>query len=155
MNNTTGRILIAGTASGCGKTSVVCALLRAFQKRGLSLAACKCGPDYIDPLFHERILGIPSENLDLFFHTPKVQRRLFQKHGEGKDLVVAEGVMGYYDGLRCSDPEGSTSEIAAALNLPSSLSFLAGEWDIRYCPFEGVSGLPREPGRFGRWSSMG
>ena len=118
MNNTTGRILIAGTASGCGKTSVVCALLRAFQKRGLSLAACKCGPDYIDPLFHERILGIPSENLDLFFHTPKVQRRLFQKHGEGKDLVVAEGVMGYYDGLRCSDPEGSTSEIAAALNLP-------------------------------------
>lgn len=118
MNNTTGRILIAGTASGCGKTSIVCALLRAFQKRGLSLAACKCGPDYIDPLFHERILGIPSENLDLFFHTPKVQRRLFQKHGEGKDLVVAEGVMGYYDGLRCSDPEGSTSEIAAALNLP-------------------------------------
>ena len=53
MNNTTGRILIAGTASGCGKTSVVCALLRAFQKRGLSLAACKCGPDYIDPLFWE------------------------------------------------------------------------------------------------------
>ena len=76
-----------------------------------------------------------QKNLDLFFHTPKVQRRLFQKHGEGKDLVVAEGVMGYYDGLRCSDPEGSTSEIAAALNLPSSLSFLAGEWDIRYCPF--------------------
>ncbi len=84
MNNTTGRILIAGTASGCGKTSVVCALLRAFQKRGLSLAACKCGPDYIDPLFHERILGIPSENLDLFFHTPRYSGGCFRSMEKGK-----------------------------------------------------------------------
>ena len=57
----TGRLLIAGTGSGCGKTSIVCGLLRAYQKRGLALAACKCGPDYIDPLFHEKVLGIPSE----------------------------------------------------------------------------------------------
>ena len=84
---------LAAPRSGEGKTAVAVALMRALVRRGLAVQGCKCGPDYNDPLFHERILGIPSENLDLFFHTPKVQRRLFQKHGEGKDLVVAVGVM--------------------------------------------------------------
>lgn len=112
------KFLVAGTGSGCGKTSIVCALLRAFQRQGLSLAACKCGPDYIDPLFHEKVLGIPSENLDLFFHSADVQKRLFYRHSCGKDLTIAEGVMGYYDGMHFSDPEGSTSEIARELDLP-------------------------------------
>lgn len=112
------KFLVAGTGSGCGKTSIVCALLRAFQRRGLSLAACKCGPDYIDPLFHEKVLGIPSENLDLFFHPADVQKRLFYRHSCGKDLTIAEGVMGYYDGMHFSDPKGSTSEIAQVLDMP-------------------------------------
>lgn len=115
---TRGRLLIAGTGSGCGKTSIVCAILRAFQRRGMSLAACKCGPDYIDPLFHEKVLGIPSENLDLFFHSPDVQKELLEHHSQGKDLTVAEGVMGYYDGTNFSDVTGSTSEIARVLNMP-------------------------------------
>ena len=60
------RILIGGTCSGCGKTTVSSALLRAFQRRGLSLCAFKCGPDYIDPMFHQAALQLPSYNLDLF-----------------------------------------------------------------------------------------
>ena len=61
------RILIAGTGSGCGKTTVTSAVLRALQRRGVPLRAFKCGPDYIDPMFHTAVLGIPSRNLDLFF----------------------------------------------------------------------------------------
>ncbi len=116
-----GRLLIAGTASGCGKTSIVCGLLRAYQRRRLFPVACKCGPDYIDPLFHENVLGIPSENLDLFFHTAETQKRLLARHSRGKDLVIAEGVMGYYDGMSLESPRGSTSEIAAALQMPVAL----------------------------------
>ena len=61
------RLLVAAPASGSGKTTVTCALLRAFQRRGLDPCAFKCGPDYIDPMFHREVLGLPSRNLDLFF----------------------------------------------------------------------------------------
>lgn len=60
-------ILLAAPASGSGKTAVSCALMAAFQKKGLAVKACKCGPDYIDPMFHREVLGVDSENLDLFF----------------------------------------------------------------------------------------
>ena len=61
------RFMIAGTNSGCGKTTVTCAILSALQKRGEKVSAFKCGPDYIDPMFHRRAIGIPSHNLDSFF----------------------------------------------------------------------------------------
>lgn len=112
------RLLIAGTMSGSGKTTVTCAILRAFQRRGKKLAACKCGPDYIDPMFHETVLDVPSENLDLFFHSPDVQTRLFLRHTEGMDLTIAEGVMGYYDGSSFEDTKGSSFEIAKTLRMP-------------------------------------
>ena len=60
-------ILIAAPASGSGKTAAACALMAAFTKRGLTVKACKCGPDYIDPMFHREVLGVDSRNLDLFF----------------------------------------------------------------------------------------
>ena len=60
-------ILLAAPASGSGKTAVSCALMAVFQKKGLAVKACKCGPDYIDPMFHREVLGVDSENLDLFF----------------------------------------------------------------------------------------
>lgn len=61
------RLILAGTNSGCGKTTVTCAVLQALVNRGLSVAAAKCGPDYIDPMFHSRIIGAKSSNLDPFF----------------------------------------------------------------------------------------
>ena len=60
------RFMLSAMHSGSGKTVVTCGLLRAFQDRGLSVESFKCGPDYIDPMFHEHILGVPSRNLDLF-----------------------------------------------------------------------------------------
>ena len=66
MTGSQPRLLIGGTGSGCGKTTVSSAILRALQRRGVSLFAFKCGPDYIDPMFHRAALGLPSYNLDLF-----------------------------------------------------------------------------------------
>ena len=60
-------ILIAAPASGSGKTSVSCALMAALQARGLQVRACKCGPDYIDPMFHREVLGVDSRNLESLF----------------------------------------------------------------------------------------
>jgi len=87
--------MMAGTNSGCGKTTVTTAVLSAFQKRSVPLFAYKCGPDYIDPMFHRKVLGLPTENLDLFFSTPEeLQKRIAQKAGS---LVALEGVMGYFE----------------------------------------------------------
>lgn len=109
------RILIAGTSSGCGKTTVTCALLAAFRMRGVDIASFKCGPDYIDPMFHREVLGIPSQNLDLFFCTEaQLQSQLA---ADQHALHIIEGVMGYYDGIGISGV-ASTYEIAKATNTP-------------------------------------
>ncbi len=103
------RILIAGTHSGCGKTTVTCALLAALKARGLELTAFKCGPDYIDPMFHRVAIGIPSHNLDPFFCTEKQLRKLFAARAKG--LSIIEGAMGYYDGI---GPKGQSSSYHVA-----------------------------------------
>lgn len=91
------RILIAGTNSGCGKTTVTLALLASLKARGLTLSAFKCGPDYIDPMFHRKALGLPSRNLDPFFSDGP---QLCSLLGQAKSrFSVIEGVMGYYDGV--------------------------------------------------------
>ena len=92
------RILFAGLSSGSGKTAVTCACLRALQKKGISAASFKCGPDYIDPMFHQRVLGIPGENLDLFFADAKTLQRQIACYEQRCKIAVLEGVMGYYDG---------------------------------------------------------
>ena len=94
------RFMLAGTASGCGKTTVTCAVLRALQQRRMQPAAFKCGPDYIDPMFHRRVLGTPSYNLDSFFCPPDTLLHLLDTHG-GTPSVI-EGVMGFYDGGEAS-----------------------------------------------------
>ncbi|MCQ2451565.1 MAG: cobyrinate a,c-diamide synthase [Oscillospiraceae bacterium] len=110
------RLLIAGTGSGCGKTTITMALLAALKARGLGVSSFKCGPDYIDPMFHREAIGIPSYNLDPFFSEDDQLRSLFAVHG-GKDISVMEGVMGFYDGIgiegRCS-----TYDVARATETP-------------------------------------
>lgn len=116
------RILIGAAGSGSGKTTVTCALLKAFSLQGTGLAAFKCGPDYIDPMFHREILGIPSRNLDLFFSGPEEIRSLMIRRGAGSGgLTVAEGAMGYYDGLGGISTEASSYDIARTTDTPALL----------------------------------
>lgn len=109
------RILIAGTSSGCGKTTVACAILAALKKRDIDIAAFKCGPDYIDPMFHRAALGIPAHNLDPYFSTEEQLRG--QIFGCGHSLSVIEGVMGYYDGIGTAGC-ASTYTAAEAVEAP-------------------------------------
>ena len=91
------RIMIAGTNSGCGKTTVTCALLTALKARGLSPVAFKSGPDYVDPMFHRAVTGIPAYNLDPFFlDGGGLRSHLASRAGR---ISVVEGAMGYYDGI--------------------------------------------------------
>ena len=119
MNKKAGRILIAGTGSGCGKTTVVCAILQALKNRGMDIASFKCGPDYIDPMFHSEIIGTPSTNLDLYFAGEEQTKGLFLKHSAA--LNVIEGVMGYYDGLSMQSAECSSWHVAKTLSAPTVL----------------------------------
>ncbi|MBQ6545899.1 MAG: cobyrinate a,c-diamide synthase [Lachnospiraceae bacterium] len=115
------RIVIAAPASGSGKTTVTCALLAALKLRGICAVSFKCGPDYIDPLFHEQVIGVPSETLDLFFSEPADLRRIVRRHASESEIAVIEGVMGYYDGLGAAEDTASTYRVAAALDAPAVL----------------------------------
>jgi cobyrinic acid a,c-diamide synthase len=112
------RIMIAAPMSGCGKTTIVCGLMQALMSRGYKIAGAKCGPDYIDPMFHRKILGVESENLDLFFCEPQVMRGLFAEHASEADITLIEGVMGYYDGMAIDSEKGSSYEVAKVLDAP-------------------------------------
>lgn len=115
------RLLIGGTHSGCGKTTVTSAILQAFVDRGQTPAAFKCGPDYIDPMFHTEIIGAPSRNLDLFLCEPDMVRALLAKNGAGAPLAVIEGVMGYYDGVGGTTTQASACDLAMQTDTPSVL----------------------------------
>ena len=112
------RLLFAAPASGSGKTTVVCGLLRALKNRGKKVRAFKCGPDFIDPLFHETVVGVPSGTLDLFFSDQDQLKRLYCRHAAGADLCLIEGVMGYYDGLGAATDRASSYAVARALDAP-------------------------------------
>lgn len=111
------RILFAGVSSGCGKTTVTCAVLQALVNRGLKLHAFKCGPDYIDPMFHEHVIGAKGSNLDPFFYEENTLRYLLARNAEQTELSILEGVMGYYDGSLTS-MEHSTYDVARITNTP-------------------------------------
>lgn len=112
------RIMIAAPKSGSGKTVIVCALLKALKNRGEQVVSYKCGPDYIDPMFHEKVIGIPSKNLDTFFTGEDVTRKLFIKNRTEKDFAVMEGVMGLFDGLGEIREEGSSYHLAKVTKTP-------------------------------------
>ncbi len=116
MTKSLPRVLIAGTSSGSGKTTAVCAILTLLKRRGIGVTACKCGPDYIDPMFHESVLGIPSANLDPFFCDGNLLRSLLAS--SAGEMTVIEGVMGYYDGTGADGTDNSTYTVAAKTDTP-------------------------------------
>ncbi len=113
------RVLIAGTGSSSGKTMTTAALLSILKDKGLDPVAFKCGPDYIDPMFHKKVLGIDSLNLDTFLAGQDGVRELVLNAAtSGRHYSVMEGVMGIYDGLLPDSTDGSCYEIASITNTP-------------------------------------
>ncbi|MCX7746413.1 MAG: cobyrinate a,c-diamide synthase [Clostridia bacterium] len=112
------RIVIAGTNSGCGKTTVTLGIMGALKRMGLKVQPFKVGPDYIDPMFHTFITGQHSRNLDSFMLDENTVKTLFLRSARYADIAVAEGVMGFYDGLGGTSQEGSTAHVAGILNSP-------------------------------------
>ena len=111
-------MLLAAPASGSGKTTLTCALLAAMKKRNIRVRSFKSGPDYIDPMYHERVIGVPSGNLDTFFSDEQQICSLYRRGEENFDYSVIEGAMGLYDGLGGTRPEGSAYHLAQTLRLP-------------------------------------
>lgn len=112
------RIMIAAVSSGSGKTLLTCSLLQAMLDSGKKTAAFKCGPDFIDPMFHRKVLGVPSKNLDTFFTDENTTRTLFLEDAQGSDISIIEGVMGLYDGLGGVKEEGSSYHLAKVTKTP-------------------------------------
>ncbi len=111
------RIVIAGTHSDCGKTSIACGLMAALTAKGLRVQPFKVGPDFIDPSHHTRICGRASRNLDSFMMGEDGVIETFCRASAGADIAVIEGVMGMYDGLDGCDT-GSTAHVARILEAP-------------------------------------
>lgn len=112
------RIMLAAPASGSGKTLITCGILQALKNRGIRLSSFKCGPDYIDPMFHGRIMGISSKNLDTFFTGEEMTRYLFCREAKKAEFSVIEGVMGYYDGLAGISTDASAYDVAVVTKTP-------------------------------------
>ncbi|CEH27969.1 cobyrinic acid a,c-diamide synthase [Aneurinibacillus migulanus] len=112
------RIIIAGTGSGAGKTTITIGLMAAFRKKGLVVQGFKCGPDYIDPAYHTAITGRPSRNLDSWMLTEDVVRGVLTRASADADISVIEGVMGLYDGKSPVEDSGSTAEISLLTQTP-------------------------------------
>ena len=112
------RIMLVAPASGSGNTLVTCGILQALVDRGLTVSSFKCGPDYIDPMFHSRVIGTNSRNLDAYFSDGDTLRYLFSKSAKGSDISVIEGVMGFYDGIVSASTEASSYDVSEKTESP-------------------------------------
>lgn len=112
------RIMISAVSSGSGKTLITCGILKALKNRKMNVKAFKCGPDFIDPMFHKKILHTPSRNLDTYFTDEQTTRYLFANAAEEADISVIEGVMGYYDGVGGISDWASAYDVAKTLEAP-------------------------------------
>ena len=112
------RILLAAGASGRSILGITCGLLQALVNRGLKVASFKCGPDYIDPMFHSRVIGTRSRNLDTFFTDGDRTRYLLAKNASDCEIAVMEGVMGYYDGVGGITSRASAYDLASTTDTP-------------------------------------
>ncbi len=120
------RLVIAGTSSNVGKTTVMVGLARALRARGLRVAVFKCGPDYLDPTYHARAADVTCHNLDGWMMGRDAVIATFVRAAQGADIALLEGVMGLFDGASPTTEEGSTAEIAKWLNAPVLLVCDAG-----------------------------
>ena len=115
------QFMITAPSSNTGKTAVTCGLLSLLERKGLSPCAFKCGPDYIDPMFHRSVMGIQSNNLDVFLAGEDGVKKVFHTYSKGHDAAVCEGVMGYYDGRSSASTEASAWHVASLLEIPAVL----------------------------------
>jgi cobyrinic acid a,c-diamide synthase len=112
------RVVIAGTSSGAGKTSVACGLIGALRARGMRVQGFKVGPDYIDPTHHALASGRPGRNLDAFLSEPELIGPLMRHGSQGAEIAVIEGVMGLFDGASGRGELASTAHVAKLLQAP-------------------------------------
>ena len=112
------KIMFAAMSSDSGKTSVTCGMLSLLAEMGLDPCAFKCGPDYIDPMFHRSVLGVSSHNIDLYMSDKDYVKKMFRRYSSGHGACVVEGVMGYYDGLSGTSLQASACDVAETLDLP-------------------------------------
>lgn len=114
----TPRVMFAAMRSGSGKTTVTCGVLAALKKENISMQAYKCGPDYIDPMFHRTVLGIDTGNLDTFFADADAIGCILARDTKNAELIVMEGVMGYYDGVGGTTTMASSYELSKDTKTP-------------------------------------
>ena len=114
----TARVVIAGASSNVGKTTITAGLIAALRHRGLTVQPFKCGPDYVDPSYHERAAARPCRNLDTWMLSDEQLRESFARACQDADIAIVEGVMGLYDGSDWNDERGSTAQIAKLLDAP-------------------------------------
>jgi cobyrinic acid a,c-diamide synthase len=116
-------LIVAAARSGAGKTTITSGLIRALARRGRAVQPFKCGPDYIDPAFHQAAAGRPSFNLDSWAMSPATIADLAHRHGCAAEIAIVEGVMGLFDGV--AEPgqtaRGTTADLAALTGWPVML----------------------------------
>src|SRR5258705_14020911 len=108
------RLVVAGTHSGVGKTTVATGLMAALRRRGIRVAPAKVGPDFIDPGYHALACGRPGRNLDAWMCGPDLIPSLAGRAAQAADLLIVEGVMGLFDGAADGTPS-STADVAVLL----------------------------------------
>ena len=112
------RLVIAGTGSGVGKTTLTIGLMSALKKKGYTVQGFKCGPDYIDPTYHTAVTGRVSRNIDSWMLSQEMVKEIVNRAGAGADLSIMEGVMGFFDGKNPTNNHGSTAEISIITESP-------------------------------------
>lgn len=112
------KMMIAAPASGSGKTAITCGMLALLKQMNMKVCAFKCGPDYIDPMFHRSVLGVQSCNLDLFMSSESCVKTQYERYSAGHDAAVFEGVMGYYDGVGGITTKASAWHLADVIDIP-------------------------------------